>query len=100
TVYRAMISRAWPDTLLGMTPGFWQTYFDAVGVEVERDGHERRGRIIVSGLGGIAFMAPVAEGWLTRAYEWVGTREIEVIEQSWREGRDASDRLVFSVRWA
>jgi hypothetical protein len=100
SVYSVLISLAWPDTLLSLTPRLWSTYFDGVRVEVQRDPEARRGAVTVSGLGDVAFLAPVSEGWLTRAYEMTGARMVEVVEESWLSGLDASDRLVFDVRWA
>jgi hypothetical protein len=99
TVYRVLISIAWPDTLLGMTPSLWATYFDGVQVEVERDPGVKGGRVIVAGLADVPYIGPVAAGWLTLAYEKAGARVVEVVEKNWMEGREASDRLVFEVQW-
>jgi hypothetical protein len=98
-VYRAMLASESPDTLLGITPRLWYTYFDGIRVVAEREAGMPRGTMTVEGLVEVAYMAPVSMGWLTRAFERAGARTIEILERNWMEGREASDRLVFDVRW-
>jgi hypothetical protein len=99
SVYSVLIALAWPDTLISLTPRLWATYFEGVAVEVERDLSAKRGSVVVSGLSEVAFLGPVSVGWLTCAYEKTGARTIEVVEETWMEGQEASDRLVFKVSW-
>lgn len=99
TVYRVLISLAWPDTLISMLPRLWRMYFDHVQVEVKRERGAKHGQVTVSGLGEVPYLSPVACGWLELAYAKVGARDFEVVELEWQEGHIASDRMVFLLSW-
>lgn len=98
-VYRFLLSVMSPDRLLAMMPRLWGTYFDDIKVVTREIEPGRLGEVRVFGLGDVAYLGPVACGWLAFAYERAGARGVEVWEEGYRAGRTSGDPLVFMIRW-
>jgi len=99
TVYKFILSMLSPDRVLGMTPKLWTTYFQGIDIKVT-PGTDKSGTVVVEGLAPFTYIAPVACGWLTLAYELCGAKIATVTEDNWSAGRAASNKLVFHHRWA
>ena len=98
SIYRLLLTLMSPDKVLGMTPRLWTKYFDGITVTVSPGAH-RTGTVVVEGLQDLPYIAPIACGWLTLAYELCRAEFASVREQNWTSGRVASNRLVFEHRW-
>lgn len=99
TVYRAFLLLAKPETIFGMLPRLWNTYFDGLQATVQLDGGGI-GRCEVRGLGQLPWIAPVAAGWIEFALRKAGANKADVSERAWARGEDQADPLMFDVRWS
>lgn len=99
TVYRAFLLLAKPETIFGMFPRIWNTYFDGLQAAVQLD-DDGIGRCEVRGLGQLPWIAPVAAGWIEFALWKAGADEVDVSERTWARGEDQADPLIFDIRWS
>lgn len=58
------------------------------------------GTLVIEGLGQLTYISPWIGGWIERALERFGATEAHVVERTWEAGQNASDELIFELRWS
>lgn len=74
-------------------------YSSGVTSQTEHATSGKGGAVRIRGLGESSFIAPWQCGWIERAVVRFGGTGARVTERTWESGLDASDELVYAVRW-
>lgn len=100
TLYKVVLKFVTPDTMLGLLPRMWNTYFHdiTVGVEAGTEGPST-GTCWVKGLGDFRYISPLAAGWVEFAYRKVGAKYINVQELNYRADFLNPDELIYKIKW-
>lgn len=88
-----------PQQALKRGPSIFSSVYSGTSASsIIHDG-AKSGALTVSGLGEYTYVAPWLSGWMERALERFGAMRPQVRERAWEAGHNASDELVFEVRW-
>lgn len=98
TVYKLMLKLTSPVRLLSFLPRMWGQYFHGIETEVSATG-SHSGTCLVHGMGTAPHTSPTARGWLTLAYQKVGSPNPTVEEKNYSQLNPAPEHLSFTIRW-
>lgn len=100
TLYKVVFKFVTPDTMLGLLPRMWKTYFDGIETDVQHETEgPNTGTCRVKGLGDFRYISPLAAGWVEFAYKKVGAAYISAQELNYRQDFPNPDELIYKLRW-